>query len=101
MLFNQELVAQDLRGLQAHFAQSPLLGGLLDPARVFQNDLATTDIHTLRQLVAQALASEAPATAQPRTSDAGDEYPGAALELALVPVACWTPRACSPPATTW
>ncbi len=30
-LSNKELVAQDLRALQADFAQAPLLGSLLDP----------------------------------------------------------------------
>jgi hypothetical protein len=36
MLSNKELLAQDLKALQANFAQAPLLGSLLDPARILE-----------------------------------------------------------------
>ncbi|WP_169107997.1 Eco57I restriction-modification methylase domain-containing protein [Comamonas suwonensis] len=73
-LLNKELVAQDLRALQADFAQAPLLGSLLDPARSLKDDLATSNVQTLRELLAQALAQE--------TSDA-NASDGELLELAL------------------
>jgi len=73
-LQNKELVAQDLRALQADFAQAPLLGSLLDPARSLKDDLATSNVQTLRELLAQALAQE---------SSAADASHGELLELAL------------------
>lgn len=73
-LSNKELVAQDLRSLQADFAQAPLLGSLLDPARSLKDDLATSNVQTLRELLAQALAQE--------SSDAHLQE-GELLELAL------------------
>jgi hypothetical protein len=71
---NKELVAQDLRALQADFAQAPLLGSLLDPARSLKDDLATSNVQALRELLTQALAQE--------TSDATAPH-GELLELAL------------------
>ncbi|WP_258007492.1 BREX-1 system adenine-specific DNA-methyltransferase PglX [Alicycliphilus denitrificans] len=71
---NKELVAQDLRALQADFAQAPLLGSLLDPARSLKDDLATSNVQALRDLLAQALAQE---------SSAADAPHGELLELAL------------------
>lgn len=73
-LSNKELVAQDLRALQADFAQAPLLGSLLDPARSLKDDLATSNVQALRDLLAQALAQE--------SSDANSPH-GELLELAL------------------
>jgi len=73
-LSNKELVAQDLRALQADFAQAPLLGSLLDPARSLKDDLATSNVQALRELLTQALAQE--------SSDANSPH-GELLELAL------------------
>lgn len=73
-LSNKELVAQDLRALQADFAQAPLLGSLLDPARSLKDDLATSNVQALRDLLTQALAQE---------SNAADAPHGELLELAL------------------
>ena len=73
-LSNRELVAQDLRALQADFAQAPLLGSLLDPARSLKDDLATSNVQALRELLTQALAQE---------SSAADAPHGELLELAL------------------
>jgi hypothetical protein len=73
-LSNKELVAQDLRALQADFSQAPLLGSLLDPARSLKDDLATSNVQALRDLLAQALARE--------SSDAHG-HEGELLELAL------------------
>ena len=74
LLQNREQVAQDLRALQADFSQAPLLGSLLDPARSLKDDLATSNVQALRELLAQALAQE--------SSDA-DAPHGELLELAL------------------
>lgn len=74
LLSNKELVAQDLRALQADFSQAPLLGSLLDPARSLKDDLATSNVQTLRELLTQALAQE---------SSAADAPHGELLELAL------------------
>lgn len=73
-LSNKELVAQDLRALQADFAQAPLLGSLLNPARSLRGDLATSNVQALRQLLTQALAQEGSA------APAAD---GELLEMAL------------------
>jgi len=73
-LSNKELVAQDLRALQADFAQAPLLGSLLDPARSLKDDLATSNVQALRELLTQALAQE---------TSAADAPHGELLELAL------------------
>ena len=59
---NADLVQQELQLLHAGFAQAPLLGSLLDPARVLKNDLATSSFDTLRELLERALATERPAT---------------------------------------
>ena len=74
LLSNKELVAQDLRALQADFAQAPLLGSLLDPARSLKDDLATSNVQALRELLTQALAQESSAAEAPH---------GELLELAL------------------
>lgn len=59
---NAAYVRQELRLLHASFAQAPLLGSLLDPARSLKNDLATSSFDTLRDLLGRALATERPAT---------------------------------------
>ena len=56
------LLRQELRLLHASFAQAPLLGSLLDPARSLKNDLATSSFETLRGLLERALATETPTT---------------------------------------
>ena len=57
---------QELRLLHASFAQAPLLGSLLDPARSLKKDLAHSQygssFDTLRDLLGRALATERPAT---------------------------------------
>jgi hypothetical protein len=80
LLSNKELLAQDLKALQANFAQAPLLGSLLDPARFLKDDLATSNVDALRELVAQALAGESTGTP---SSEVDSERDGQALELAL------------------
>ncbi|AGW91528.1 hypothetical protein N234_15975 [Ralstonia pickettii DTP0602] len=59
---NADYLRQELRLLHASFAQAPLLGSLLDPARSLKNDLATSSFDTLRELLGRALATERPAT---------------------------------------
>jgi hypothetical protein len=59
---NAQLLRQELRLLHASFAQAPLLGSLLDPARSLKNDLATSSFDTLRGLLARALATERTST---------------------------------------
>ena len=70
---------QELRLLHASFAQAPLLGSLLDPARSLKNDLATSNFDTLRDLLERALASERPATEWGRANEHQDD----AWDLAL------------------
>ena len=48
---NAAYLRQELRLLHASFAQAPLLGSLLDPARSLKNDLATSSFDTLRDLL--------------------------------------------------
>jgi hypothetical protein len=64
---------QDLRLLHASFAQAPLLGSLLDPARSLKNDLATSSFDTLRDLLERALANERPATLWDQASELQDD----------------------------
>src|SRR3546814_15166442 len=52
---NADYLRQELRLLHASFAQAPLLGSLLDPARSLKNDLATSSFDTLRSLLGKAL----------------------------------------------
>jgi hypothetical protein len=54
---NAQLLRQELRLLHASFAQAPLLGSLLDPAKSLKNDLATSSFVTLKKLLDQALAA--------------------------------------------
>ena len=55
---NAAYLRQEMRLLHANFAQAPLLGSLLDPARSLRNDLATSGFDTLRELLHTALAIE-------------------------------------------
>ncbi|KVF14386.1 restriction endonuclease subunit M [Burkholderia multivorans] len=59
---NAAYLQQELRLLHASFAQAPVLGSLLDPARSLKNDLATSSFHTLRGLLERALSTERPTT---------------------------------------
>jgi hypothetical protein len=53
---NAQLLRQELRLLHASFAQAPLLGSLLDPAKSLKNDLATSSFDSLKGLLDLALA---------------------------------------------
>ncbi len=70
---NAAYLRQELRLLHASFAQAPLLGSLLDPARSLKNDLATSSFDTLRDLLGRALASERPATRWGQASELQDD----------------------------
>ncbi len=70
---NAAYLRQELRLLYASFAQAPLLGSLLDPARSLKNDLATSSFDTLRDLLGRALATERPATLWGQASDLQDD----------------------------
>jgi hypothetical protein len=76
---NADYLRQELRLLHASFAQAPLLGSLLDPARSLKNDLATSRIDTLKDLLERALATENPTTLW----GAGSELDDDAWDLAL------------------
>jgi hypothetical protein len=70
---NGAYLRQELRLLHASFAQAPLLGSLLDPARSLKNDLATSSFDTLRDLLERALATERPATLWGQASELQDD----------------------------
>ena len=70
---NAAYLRQELRLLHASFAQAPLLGSLLDPARSLKNDLATSSFDTLRNLLGRALATERPATLWGPASELQDD----------------------------
>lgn len=70
---NASYLRQELRLLHASFAQAPLLGSLLDPARSLKNDLATSSFDTLRDLLGRALATERPATLWGQASELQDD----------------------------
>lgn len=70
---NAAYLRQELRLLHASFAQAPLLGSLLDPARSLKNDLATSSFETLRELLGRALATERPATLWGQASELQDD----------------------------
>jgi len=59
---NAAYLRQELRLLHGSFAQAPLLGSLVDPARSLRDDLATSSFDTLRDLLGRALGIERPAT---------------------------------------
>ena len=71
---NTAYLRQELRLLHASFAQAPLLGSLLDPARSLKNDLATSSFDTLRDLLGRALATERPTTLWGRASELQDDF---------------------------
>ncbi|MDM0108672.1 N-6 DNA methylase [Variovorax sp. J22R24] len=70
---NAAYLRQDLRLLHASFAQAPLLGSLLDPARSLKSDLATSNFETLRELLGRALAAERPMTVWEQASEMQDD----------------------------
>ncbi|SAK86119.1 Eco57I restriction-modification methylase domain-containing protein [Caballeronia ptereochthonis] len=70
---NGAYLRQELRLLHASFAQAPLLGSLLDPARTLKDDLATSSFDTLRELLERALATERPATLLGQASELQDD----------------------------
>jgi hypothetical protein len=70
---NAAYLRQELRLLHSSFAQAPLLGSLLDPARSLKNDLATSSFDTLRDLLERALATEHPATLWGQASELQDD----------------------------
>jgi hypothetical protein len=70
---NAVYLRQELRMLHASFAQAPLLGSLLDPARSLKNDLATSSFETLHDLLGRALATERHETLWGRASELQDD----------------------------
>lgn len=70
---NAAYLRQELRLLHASFAQAPLLGSLLDPARSLKDDLATSNFDTLRGLLERALATESPAPLWGQASELQDD----------------------------
>jgi hypothetical protein len=70
---NAVLLRQELRLLHASFAQAPLLGSMLDPARSLKNDLATSSFDTLTRLLDKALASEQPGTLWGAAQDVNED----------------------------
>ncbi|MCG9093544.1 Eco57I restriction-modification methylase domain-containing protein [Laribacter hongkongensis] len=70
---NAAYLRQELGLLHASFAQAPLLGSLLDPARSLKNDLATASFDTLRELLERALTSETPASQRGTGSESSDD----------------------------
>ncbi len=70
---NAAYLRQELRLLHASFAQAPLLGSLLDPARSLKNDLATSSFDTLRDLLGRALATERSPTLWGQASELQDD----------------------------
>lgn len=70
---NAAYLRQELRLLHASFAQAPLLGSLLDPARSLKNDLATSSFDILRDLLGRALATERSTTLWGQGSELQDE----------------------------
>jgi hypothetical protein len=70
---NAAYLRQELRLLHASFAQAPLLGSLLDPARSLKNDLATSSFDMLYDLLGQALAIERPTTLWGDASELQDD----------------------------
>jgi hypothetical protein len=70
---NAAYLRQELRLLHASFAQAPLLGSLLDPARSLKNDLVTSNFDTLRDLLGRALATERPVTLWGQSTELQDD----------------------------
>ncbi|WP_186089004.1 Eco57I restriction-modification methylase domain-containing protein [Burkholderia gladioli] len=76
---NAAYLQQELRLLHASFAQAPLLGSLLDPARSLKDDLVTSGVDRRNGLLERALATETPATLWGAGSELNDD----AWDLAL------------------
>jgi hypothetical protein len=94
---NAAYLRQELRLLHASFAQAPLLGSLLDPARSLKNDLATSSFDTLRDLLGRALATE-------RRRRCGGRPASCKTTVGTwrsLPRACWMRLDCWMGATTW
>jgi hypothetical protein len=70
---NSAYLRQEMRLLHVSFAQAPLLGSLLDPARSLQSDLVTSNFETLRNLLERALATEGPVTLWGQSSELNDD----------------------------
>ena len=70
---NAAYLRQELRLLHASFAQAPLLGSLLDPARSLKNDLATSSFDILRDLLGRGLVTKRPSTLWGQTSELQDD----------------------------
>jgi hypothetical protein len=70
---NATYLRQELGMLHASFAEAPLLGSLLDPARSLKNDLVTANFDMLRDLLRRALATERPATLWGQASELLDD----------------------------
>lgn len=70
---NVAYLRQELRLLHTSFAQAPILGSLMDPARGLKNDLATSSFDTLRDLLGRALATERPTTPWGQASEVQDD----------------------------
>lgn len=70
---NAAYLRQELRLLHGSFAQAPVLGSLLDPARSLRSDLATSSFDTLRELLERALATERPGTLWGQASELLDD----------------------------
>ena len=70
---NAAYLRQELRLLYASFAQAPVLGSLLDPARSLKNDLATSSFETLRDLLGRALSTERPTTLWGQANELQDD----------------------------
>ncbi len=76
---NAPLLRQELRLLHASFAQAPLLGSLLDPARGLKDDLFNSSFADLKDLLELALATETPTTLRGAEQELNDD----AWDLAL------------------
>jgi REP element-mobilizing transposase RayT len=76
---NAALLRQELRLLHASFAQAPLLGSLLDPARGLKDDLFKSSFDDLKDLLERALATETPTTLRGAEQELNDD----AWDLAL------------------
>ena len=76
---NAALLRQELRLLHASFAEAPLLGSLLDPARGLKDDLFKSSFDDLKGLLELALATETPAALR----GPGQELSDDAWDLAL------------------
>lgn len=70
---NAVYLRQELRLLHASFARAPVLGSLLDPSRNFKDDLSSSNLESLRELLERALATEASRSSKLHIDEAGDD----------------------------